>query len=53
MRFELKDVKVVYIHLYAIKYDLIASYTKYGFTSPLMACCGNGGPPYNYNMRLT
>ncbi|TXG48895.1 hypothetical protein EZV62_024770 [Acer yangbiense] len=53
MRSELKDATIVYVDIYAIKQDLIANSIKYGFSSPLMACCGNGGPPYNYNIRVT
>lgn len=53
MRTTLKDATIVYVDIYAIKYDLIANSKKYGFPSPLMACCGNGGPPYNYNIKVT
>lgn len=52
MRSELNDATIVYVDVYAIKYDLIANSTSYGFSNPLMTCCGFGGPPYNYDIRV-
>lgn len=48
-----KDATIVYVDVYAIKYKLFAKPKKFGFEMPLMACCGYGGPPNNYNVKAT
>ncbi|KAK4848192.1 hypothetical protein QYF36_010195 [Acer negundo] len=53
MRSILVDATIVYVDMYTIKYNLFAKYEKYGFEDPLMACCGYGGPPNNYNVKAT
>ncbi|XP_057439063.1 GDSL esterase/lipase At1g09390-like [Lotus japonicus] len=53
LRTRLKDATLVYVDIYAIKHDLIANATKYGFSNPLTVCCGFGGPPYNFDLRVT
>ncbi|XP_070012564.1 GDSL esterase/lipase LIP-4-like isoform X1 [Nicotiana sylvestris] len=53
LRLQMKDATIVYVDIYAIKYDLIAHSSAYGIQNPLMVCCGFGGPPYNYNSNIT
>ncbi|KAL1553044.1 GDSL esterase/lipase LIP-4-like [Salvia divinorum] len=52
LRDQMKNTTIVYVDVYSIKYSLIANSSTYGMKSPLMACCGHGGAPYNFDPKI-
>ncbi|KAJ4719519.1 GDSL esterase/lipase [Melia azedarach] len=49
---EYADANITYVDIYTIKSNLISNYSRYGFDQPIMACCGVGGAPLNYDSRI-
>ncbi|RWW84267.1 hypothetical protein BHE74_00007135, partial [Ensete ventricosum] len=47
------DATITYIDVFSIKFNLIANYSRYGFENKITACCGYGGPPLNYDSRIS
>ncbi|KAG6519375.1 hypothetical protein ZIOFF_022868 [Zingiber officinale] len=48
-----EDASLTYVDVFSIKLNLIANYSKYGFENSIAACCGYGGPPLNYDSRIS
>ncbi|XP_010553740.1 PREDICTED: GDSL esterase/lipase At1g54790 isoform X1 [Tarenaya hassleriana] len=52
-RGQFPDSNVTYIDIFSIKSNLVANYSRFGFEQSIMACCGIGGPPLNYDSRIS
>ncbi|KAJ8752050.1 hypothetical protein K2173_001077 [Erythroxylum novogranatense] len=53
LRRQFPEALITYVDYWTAYHTVMENPGRYGFKEPLKACCGSGGPPYNFDVLAT